>query len=152
MTQAANVYDVSISSFAPDAVESQLGYEAKFRTGKLAASTTFPKGCWVGEVTATLGTFGLYAHANTDGTQNPKGILTRAYITDAAGNIFEGAQVSEEVAGISHLTEPIAISGCFRQVDLYSLDANTLADLKVSYPGANIRIGAIATTNAYIQF
>ncbi len=80
------------------------------------------------------------------------GLTTRAYHTDSAGNIFEGAQSSEELPGISQLTIPLAIGGCFRETDLATaMTSQMLTDLQITFPGANVRMGVIGT-NSFIQF
>jgi len=59
------------------------------------------------------GTYGLYASGNSDGTQNPKGILRYGCSTDAAGNITMGGDY-----GITYLTAPLCVCAHFRLQDL----------------------------------
>jgi hypothetical protein len=152
MALSANVFDTPIMTWAPDQLESQLGYEIKYKTARLAASTSYPKGTWLGPVVASPGTYGLYVHGHSDGTQLPGAITTRAYYTDSNGNIFEGSQASEEVPGVSQLNANLAIGGCFRETDMASaMTSQILSDLQITFPGANVRAGVVGT-NSFIQF
>lgn len=145
----ANVFDSPIMSWNPNAVEPQLRLPAPSFTIKLAASTTYPMGALLGEVTATPGTFGLYVHSGSGGLGNWKAVLPRACVTDAAGNIYEAGQASEELPGVSHLSVPAWFGGCFKQADLVTLDANAVTD-----GPANLKVlrGTVAGANALIQF
>jgi hypothetical protein len=103
-------------------------------TFKLKASTTYPAGSLVGEVTATPGTFGLYASGNSDGTQNPKAVLDVDYITDAAGLMYMGSQVRGW------------FSGAFRMSDVPNLDAAAVTN------GAfRILFGTVASNNGQFK-
>lgn len=53
---------------------------------KLKASTTYTKGCILGELTATPGTYDTFVSGAADGTQIPKVILAYDVVTDASGN------------------------------------------------------------------
>jgi hypothetical protein len=52
---------------------------------KLSRSTTYLKGCILGEVTATPGTYDTYDSTHNDGTELPKCILAYGVVTDADG-------------------------------------------------------------------
>src|SRR5690242_10659608 len=95
-----------IGTWNPDAVEPQLGLPAPSFTIKLKASTTYAKGVLLGELTASPGTFAVYADANADGTGVAKCVLPRQVTTDAAGLIYDGAQASSEELGYAQLTAP----------------------------------------------
>lgn len=152
MALASNIFDAPIMSWAPDAVESQLGRPMLNKTIRLVASTSYPKGTWLGPVTGTPGTYGLYVHGNSDGTQVPGGFNARAYFTDSNGNIFEGSQASEEVPGVCHQNVPLVIGGCYRETDMATaMTSQILSDLQIKFPGANIRMGVVGT-NSFIDF
>jgi hypothetical protein len=114
-------------------------------TFKLKASVTYPAGSLVGEVTATPGTFGLYASGNSDGTQNPKAVLDVDYITDAAGLIYMGAQVGGQQGETA--TEARGwFSGAFRMSDVPNLDATAITN------GAfRILFGTVAANNGQFK-
>lgn len=57
---------------------------------RLKANTTFAAGTVLGEITLMPGVYGAYASGNTDGTQNPAGILRRGYTTDAGRTYTDG--------------------------------------------------------------
>lgn len=135
----------SIASWNPDAVEPQLGYPAISFTIKLAPSTTYPKGRILGELTATPGTYGLYADANADGTGVAKCVLPRQVTTDAAGLIYDGAQASNEETGYSQLTAPAFFGGIFKTQDLVGIDAAAVTDL-----GGKVIFGDL--TSGYVKF
>lgn len=143
---------VSYMSWSPDGVVPQLCMPWRSQSVLLKPSTTFPKGSWLAQRTDTPGIYDLYAHSGANGTGTPAAILPRAYVTDASGNVFPGQQAADEIAGIYGLTVPAWTGGAFKQTDLASLDANTLADLKTTYPGAAVVMGSIAGGNAIIQF
>jgi hypothetical protein len=71
------------------------------------------------------GTFGAYASGNSDGTQNPKGILQYACTVDASGNIT----VATEVPGFTEKCVPMYRSGTFRCEELVGLDATAVTRL-----------------------
>lgn len=100
---------------------------------KLKASITYAAGTVLGEVTATPGTYGPYASANVDGTQNASVILTRAVTTDASGNITNANEWGAVESDVSVYT-----LGQFRIQDLVGLDANAVTKM-----GGRITEGAI---------
>jgi hypothetical protein len=91
---------------------------------KLKASTTFAAGTILGEIAASPGTYGPYASGNSDGTQNPAGILRRAATTDASGNI-----TNADEWGDTGLVASMFTQGAFRTQDLVGLDANAISKL-----------------------
>lgn len=103
--------------------------DADVRNVNLKASTTFAAGTIVGEVTATPGTYGPYASGNTDGTQNPVGVLQYACVTDSSGNITFGNTAGSSEWGNTSKAAPIYMSGYFRTEDLVGLDANAVTKL-----------------------
>ena len=107
----------------------------------LVASTTYAAGTVLGEVTASPGTWGKYAHANSDGTQKPNRVLKYACSTDASGNITVPGEW-----GITKKSIEAYKAGEFRTQELTGLDANNLAD----WPGAHLTEGS--TTQGQIRF
>jgi hypothetical protein len=101
----------------------------------LAASTTYAAGTLLGEVTATPGTYGTYAHGHSDGTQKPSHILMYACTTDASGNITVPGQW-----GITTKSIEAYVAGTFRSQDLPNLDGTNIAD----WPGAHFTEGTAA--------
>lgn len=144
---AWNDHGTSQATWNPDAVEPQLGYPAIWQEIKLAASTTFAKGTVLGEVTASPGTFDEYATGNSDGTQTARCILARQVTTDAAGLIYDGAQVPNEEIGYSVLTVPAIFSGVLKIEDCVGLDSGGLADL-----GGKVIAGSISGAAGLIKF
>lgn len=94
----------------------------------LAASTVYPAGTIVGEITATPGVYGAYAHAHVDGTQNPTHILMYSVATDASGNIFMATTAVSEWQQMSN-GAPAYRCGDFNCADLIGLDSFALAAL-----------------------
>jgi hypothetical protein len=80
-------------------------------------------------VSAT-GTFGPYAHGNSDGSQHPKALLTMDCATDVYGNIYEGSLViGASEWGQTCSTTPAYFSGSFNIADLVGYDTtNTIPD------------------------
>ena len=95
---------------------------------QLAASTTYPAGSAIGELTATPGTFGLYASGNSDGSQNARAILRFACVTDSSGNIFLGSTAAGDF-GRSEKSVAAFFSGFFRTADIPNLDATGVTAL-----------------------
>jgi hypothetical protein len=89
---------------------------------QLKASTVYPAGTVLGEISATPGTFAAYASGNADGSQVPKGILVQACTTDASGNIT-GADAP---LGDTRKDTHVYFAGTFRTTDLVGLDANAV--------------------------
>lgn len=103
--------------------------DADVRMVNLKASTTFAAGTLVGEITGTPGTYGPYASGNTDGTQNPVGILQYACATDASNNITFGTVAGSSEWGNTSKAAPIYMNGYFRTEDLVGLDATAITRL-----------------------
>jgi hypothetical protein len=103
--------------------------DAAVRLVNLKASTVFAAGTLVGEITASPGVYGPYATANSDGTQNPVGILQYACATDASGNITFGSVAGTSEWGNTSKAAPIYISGIFRTEDLTGLDSGAVTKL-----------------------
>jgi hypothetical protein len=72
----------------------------------------------------SAGIYGPYASGNSDGTQNPTGILRYPCVTDASGNITIGGDLT-----VTYLTAPMAYMGDFYCQDLSGLDANAVTKL-----------------------
>jgi hypothetical protein len=87
----------------------------------LKASTVYPAGQVLGEVSATPGTFAPYASGNADGSQVPKAILHEACSTDASGNITMPGEFAPTRKDISAY-----YAGTFLCSVLTGLDANAL--------------------------
>lgn len=143
---------VSYMSWSPDSVVPQLCLPTRSQTVLLKPSTTFPKGSLIAERSDTPGIFDLYVNAGANGTGTPKGIIPRAYVTDASGNVFPGSQAADEIAGIYGLTVPAWTGGAFKQSDIPSFVAADLTALRSTYPGAAVVSGTVAAGNAIIQF
>jgi hypothetical protein len=127
-TSASIVYteDYLQPAIAPD-----LAVSVPYR---LKPSTTFPKGCTVGIVTAD-GTAAPYANGNSDGSETAVGFLKRACITDADGRITFGSAANGMEHGQTHLTADVWVGGLFYTADIPqtstgALDANGVTDLK----------------------
>lgn len=96
----------------------------------LKVSTTFAAGTLVGEITASPGTYGPYATANVDGTQNPTHILQYACVTDASGNITLGSgPAGTSEWGQTGKGAPAYAYGEFATQDLVGLDAGAVTKL-----------------------
>jgi hypothetical protein len=80
-------------------------------------------------VLGTPGVYGPYASGNTDGSQNPKGILKYAVATDAAGLIWQGGVAGVSEWGQSTKDTPMWVSGNFRTEDCVGLDTNAIGKL-----------------------
>lgn len=90
---------------------------------KLKASTTFVKGTIVGEISASPGTYGAYASGNTDGTQNPTGIIQYGGTTDANSNITDSEW------GTTADSVPMFTKGAFHIEDLTGYDSTVAGKL-----------------------
>lgn len=106
---------------------------------KLAASTVFPKGCVIGEVTATPGTFKPYASGNADGSETPKCILQYPCATDASGNITFGGAATGGEHGETFKSAPAFMGGAFKTSELSGFDANAADKL-----GGHLVSGTVA--------
>lgn len=80
-------------------------------------------------VAGTPGVYGPYASGNTDGSQNPKGILKYACATDANGQIWQGLTAGSSEFGQSTKDTSMWFRGTFRTEDLVGLDANAITKL-----------------------
>lgn len=89
------------------------------------------------------GVYNAYASGNTDGSQNPKGILKYSVATDAAGVIWQGAVAGASEWGQSSKDTPMWYRGTFRCEDLYGLDTNAITKLGRLIYGTYAR-GAVA--------
>lgn len=95
------------------------------QTVKLVASKTYVKGLVLGEVTATPGTFDVYADAGAGGLDTARCILAYDCVADAAGLItIGGGEQGEKIAGA-----PAFFSGWFKCSELTGLTAAAVADL-----------------------
>ncbi len=97
----------------------------------LKASTTFPQGTILGEITATPGTYGPYASGNSDGSQNPALILQYACVTDALGNITLGTGAAGQEWSQTSKGAPCYVPNgqVWSCADLVGLDANAVTKL-----------------------
>lgn len=101
---------------------------------RLKASTVYPKGCVLGEVAASPGTFAPYDDTAVDGTAVARMLLTRACETDASGLIsYSTTQSTGEEWGQKHYTAQAYHRGTFKTIDLPqsgtgALDAAAIAD------------------------
>lgn len=93
----------------------------------LTVSTTYARGQVVGEVTATPGTYKLYATAAVDGSGTARGVLKYGCSTDASGNITIMGEW-----GTTHKTAPMIMpgSGLYKTSELTGMDADAVVDLK----------------------
>lgn len=87
---------------------------------QLIASTTYAAGTVLGEVTASLGTYGPYVAGHADGTQNAKLLLEYACSTDAQGNITMDGEW-----GATYPSAPayLPLRRAWNAADLVGLDA-----------------------------
>jgi hypothetical protein len=93
----------------------------------LKASTAYPRGSQLGPVTASPGTFGIYASGNTDGTQSPSCVLLDACSTDASGNITLGSNADPAYRTVPSV--PACFSGHVRCEDVVGLTSASAAIL-----------------------
>jgi hypothetical protein len=110
---------------------------------KLTASTTYAAGVILGEVTASPGTYKIYASGSSDGSQVPKCILMYDCITDASSNVTystTGAQVGGDLGQQAKAT-PAYFTGTFSCADLTGLDANAVS----VWGGARLESGSVST-------
>jgi hypothetical protein len=104
------------------------GDEAATEPIQLRPSSTYPAGQVVGEITASAGIYGIYAAANTDGTQIPTHLVMYSCVTDAQGNVYLGSTATSEW-GQSTTYMPAYRKGYFSCADLVGLDANAVTRL-----------------------
>jgi hypothetical protein len=112
---------------------------------KLAASTNFPRGTILAEVTATPGTFGVYADAGAGGLGVARGILAYDVQTDAAGLITYSSTASQVGGehGQQSVSTPMYVRGFFDPAELVGLDAAALADMSGRIVYGDITAGCI---------
>jgi hypothetical protein len=127
VSKAADVYTLVFR----DALGSQNVAQVTASAAGLTGGTpTITPATTTAGVAGTPGVYGPYASGNTDGSQNPKGILRYACVTDALGVITlgtGGAGVSEWGQTTSNVD--MWASGIFRCEDLVGLDANAVTKL-----------------------
>jgi len=106
----------------------------------LQASTTFPKGQVLAELTATPGTYGPYvSSAGVGGLGVPKLLLRYGCTTDASGNITSTGEL-----GVTDKTIDAFKRGEFRIEELVGLDANAVTVL-----GGHVYAGAVGGTGIF---
>lgn len=107
----------------------------------LAASTVYPRGTVLGEVTATPGTYKAYATAAVDGSGAAKGILQYGCSTDASGNI---TILGEH--GLTVKSAPMLMpgSGYFKTSEIVGLDADALLDLHAALVAGDLTSGIVS--------
>lgn len=115
--------------------------EARVMNVALAASTVYPRGTVLGEVTATPGTFKPYATAAVDGSGVAKGILQWGCSTDASGNvtIFPEQGVTQKFAPMY-----MPGAGYFKTSELVGMDTDAMADLHAALVAGDLTSGIIA--------
>ena len=93
---------------------------------KPAASGTvvYQRGTVMGEVTANPGQYAPYASGNSDGSQNPAGILRYTCTVDTAGNITAAGEFAQTLPNT-----PLYLHGTFLTSELVGLDANAVTKL-----------------------
>ena len=93
---------------------------------KPAASGTvvYQRGTVMGEVTAVPGQYAPYASGNSDGTQNPAGLLVYTCTVDASGNITSAGEFAQTLKNA-----PMFMGGIFKTSELTGLDANAVTKL-----------------------
>jgi hypothetical protein len=106
---------------------------------KLSPSLTIAKGTILGEVSADPGTYAPYASANSNGTQNPKLILTQSVVTDASSNV---TRAGEHGATVKH-APAYNPRGTWRTQDLVGLDAGALAALQGALVQGDLTTGLV---------
>jgi hypothetical protein len=84
------------------------------------------------------GTFGPYAHSNSDGTQIAKAILMYSCTVDALGNITISGDIP-----ITQPEAPVYLSGWFRCEELVGLP--TAGNLAADFPGARLEMGDLSS-------
>jgi hypothetical protein len=110
---------------------------------KLKASTTYPKGCIVAQLTAD-GVFEPYATGGAGGVETAKGILKRACVTDASGNITFGTATGGMEYGQTHLTADIYVAGFFYTADIPQASTGLIDAAGVTDMGGMIVKGTLA--------
>lgn len=81
-----------------------------------------------GGVAGYQGRYAAYASGNSDGSQNPKGILVYDCTTDSSRNISLGAGGASE-HGATQRSAPMWFQGIFRCEDTVGLDTNAISKL-----------------------
>lgn len=98
----------------------------------LPASIVYVAGTILGEVVASPGTYKAYDSDNTDGSEDPVGILAEDCATDASGNITFGSAAGTSMG--TSKTAPMWIKGDFDTREILqsgagSIDATAVAAL-----------------------
>ena len=75
------------------------------------------------------GSLEAYASTNTDGSQNPVGLIVVEIATDPTGNVTYGPLPTGNGFGAVRHVAPIAIAGYFNTADLTGLDTNAVNKL-----------------------
>lgn len=104
------------------------------RSVRLFPSLTYPKGCLLGQVTISLGTFRPYDNGGSDGRETALCILKFACSTDSSGRITYGDVSTGGEVGEKHETAPAFVKGAFFTADLPqagtgAIDAAAVTDL-----------------------
>lgn len=110
---------------------------------KLTVSTVYAKGTVLAELTATPGTYGVYADAGTGGLGVAKCILKYACAVDGSGNITFGTAATGGQFGETYKTAPAYFGGTFKTTELTGIDAAALLDLAGSLMYGSIADGVI---------
>jgi hypothetical protein len=110
-------------------------------TSKALAGGTSPDASIAQTTTGVLnvGTFGAYAHGNSDGTQVAKMILQYGCTVDATGAVT----ISAEIPGLTQPHAPAYYRGTFRTDDLVGLPSS--GNMAVDFPGARIVQGDLTS-------
>ena len=80
---------------------------------------------------------------NTDGTQNPAGLLKYACVTDATGNITMGAQAGGNEWGVTKTCAPMFLAGTFESADLPQTGTGVLDAAGLAKMNGHIISGAL---------
>jgi hypothetical protein len=120
MSNSTPIYTYTEALFEP-----AMPGETRILQGQFLPNLTVAAGQTVAQVSAS-GKWGLYADANTDGTQVAKGFARRAFKTDADGNVILGDAAEY---GVTHLTAEIHTKGVFATKGMTGLDAAAVTDL-----------------------
>jgi hypothetical protein len=126
VTKAADVYTLTFRNALGQQNVAQVTASAAGLTG---GTPTITPATGTGGVAGTPGTYAPYASGNSDGSQNPVGVLQYACTTDASGNISPGTSTSGNEWGVTRKYASVYMAGEFLTDDLVGLDANAVGKL-----------------------
>ena len=116
---------------------------------RLKASTTYPQGALLGEVSASPGRFGPYDHSASDGTQTIRAILKYAAKTDSNGKIVFGDTNPGE-DGVLHETAEVYVFGLFHSEDIPTSGSGAMDATNAIADGLGKKIYGDLTTGCFL--